>query len=631
MDKTLGQSISVWGKTKEVRNTSLVKLLRTSLKLYVLPEIENTSIFYLSADEFRDYCYEIDVLKLEETKIIAIFDRAFDACVQSEKVSPTTKGNYRWALKAFFRWLHSQNWYQEQLSQPQPTTCQKRVYAEKRPARQFEGPRVYALQEEDLPEQVCQSLNKYELFWSHDSGIANSEQSIEITKAQNLSDLRNSRLKQAQEEIHQGTVLVRPTFKKISKSTSKGYRQEIKAFLGWCVNIEGYSLNEISLEWINHSSFYLDYIDWLIRRRNCGYSAGERVLRLSLSVVKYRTYHASNKDDWSDIPLVLFIQHKLSEFRTLRKEENYLKQEEKWGNKEISHQQARETVNYLYQHCSPQRAGLFRGYQFTRKRPSSAFVASWQTYLIIKFLVYVPVRQEELRKLQIGTTLRLIQDSQGINRYAVKIKDHKRTGITGKPRYYPLPVILTKDITTWIEEIRPLAIDAPSSLESWLGFWGHTVNKLNRLKQKIQASENAEPLGEKTLRNAQNAIRAITGKIDALSTARQSASQCNHLFFMLGYNRPAAFSQPWKASSLSRLVNLAVSGATKGLYGEPRYLNPHGFRNTGAKHLRTIGREEDKEAFSALLGHSIEIDDDYADAITNDFEVLEAFVDDWWI
>ena len=130
MDKTLGQSISVWGKTKEVRNTSLVKLLRTSLKLYVLPEIENTSIFYLSADEFRDYCYEIDVLKLEETKIIAIFDRAFDACVQSEKVSPTTKGNYRWALKAFFRWLHSQNWYQEQLSQPQPTTCQKRVYAE---------------------------------------------------------------------------------------------------------------------------------------------------------------------------------------------------------------------------------------------------------------------------------------------------------------------------------------------------------------------------------------------------------------------------------------------------------------------------------------------------------------------
>jgi len=190
---------------------------------------------------------------------------------------------------------------------------------------------------------------------------------------------------------------------------------------------------------------------------------------------------------------------------------------------------------------------------------------------------------------------------------------------------------LTKDITTWIEEIRPLAIDAPSSLESWLGFWGHTVNKLNRLKQKIQASENAEPLGEKTLRNAQNAIRAITGKIDALSTARQSASQCNHLFFMLGYNRPAAFSQPWKASSLSRLVNLAVSGATKGLYGEPRYLNPHGFRNTGAKHLRTIGREEDKGAFSALLGHSIEIDDDYADAITNDFEVLEVFVDDWWI
>ena len=44
-----------------------------------------------------------------------------------------------------------------------------------------------------------------------------------------------------------------------------------------------------------------------------------------------------------------------------------------------------------------------------------------------------------------------------------------------------------------------------------------------------------------------------------------------------------------------------------------------------------IGRDEDKEAFSALLGHSMEIDDAYADVITNDFEILEAFVDDWWI
>ena len=65
-----------------------------------------------------------------------------------------------------------------------------------------------------------------------------------------------------------------------------------------------------------------------------------------------------------------------------------------------------------------------------------------------------------------GTTLKLVQDSQGVTRYAVRIKDHKRTSITRKPRYYPLPTILTNDITTWIEEIRPLAINAPLTLKA---------------------------------------------------------------------------------------------------------------------------------------------------------------------
>ena len=628
--KTLGQSISIWEKTKTVRDTPLPKLLKTALKLYVFPEMGYEATFHLSTDEFRTFCYEVDLKSIEETKVFTGFDKAFQASINSGKVSLSTRGNYKWALKKFFNWLHAQSWYQEHLSRSMPTGCQKRVYAEKRAVRPYEWERFYGLKEKDLPEHIRHSLNRYELFWSQSNQNSEIEESIGIIKDENLKELKSLRLKQAKEEIQQGNILVRPNYKKSSESSLKRNRQVIKAFLGWCVHVEGYKPEEISLDWINHQAFYLDYIDWLIQKRNCGYCAAENLLLTSLSVAKYRTYYTSKKSDWSDIPLVRFIQQKFQAFRKLSKEEQITKQEEKWNKTRISHQQAREIANHLYLYCYQERT-YPKGSQHIRRRQLSAFVAAWQIYLIVKFLVYAPVRQEELRKLQIGTTLKLVQDSQGVTRYAVRIKDHKRTSITRKPRYYPLPTILTNDITTWIEEIRPLAINAPLTLNSWLNFWGHSLEKLEKLKQKVQLLEGSESSSEKTLINAQNNVRGITRKINAFSTVQQNVSCCDHLFFTLGATYPSAFCQPWNVNTLSSLVLLAVSGATKALYGESRFLGAHSFRNTGAKHLRVIGRDEDKAAFSALLGHSIEIDDEYAAVLTDEFELLEAFVDDWWV
>jgi integrase len=70
--------------------------------------------------------------------------------------------------------------------------------------------------------------------------------------------------------------------------------------------------------------------------------------------------------------------------------------------------------------------------------------------------------------------------------------------------------------------------------------------------------------------------------------------------------------------------------ATKALFGQECFLNPHGFRNIGSKHLRKCGKGAHKDAFSALAGHSVEIDDEYAAQITSDYELIEDIVDDWW-
>ena len=631
MKKSLGSAISIWSRARDVRSKSSVKHLRTAFKSYILPEKGYAFVTQLSAEEFTDFCHELDLLNFNETEILEIFDKAFSSRVDAGKVSVNTKGNYRSALRRFFRWLRSQSWYKETLVLPVPESCPKRVYAIKLPPREYEGPRFYGLKEKDLPEKIRHELDSYEFFWNQDSQITNLDHFVSITEETNSSDTKALRLRKAKDEIHLGVIQVRPTIHKIAKSTLESRRRCVRSFLGWCINIEGYSIDEVSLDWIVRRAFYLDYVDWLIQKRGCGYVAGENLLLVSLSIAKYQTFHNSSKDDWSDIPLVQFIQHKLNEFRELSKQEYVSKQEERWLHKELSHQQAREVVEYLYQFCSPRLSYFSNGVQYTRKRHVSAFVANWQIYLIVKFLVYAPVRQEELRKLMLSTTLRLVQDAQGISRYAVKIKDHKRSTTTGKPRYYPLPRFLTKDIATWIEEIRPLAINTVSTLDGWLSFWEHSPDKLTRLQQKIQLIESTDILDEKSLRILKNNLRGVQGKVNAWSIAKQNAESCDYLFFTLGSTYPAVFCRPWRANTLSSLVTLAVSGATKALYGEAKYLSPHGFRNTGAKHLRKIGRDKDKEAFSALLGHTVEIDDEYANVITNDFELLEDFVDDWWL
>lgn len=629
MQKSLGKAIVMWSQVQGIRNTPVVKLLKTTFKIYVF-STAYSFIADLSADEFLDFCHGVDLANIDEKQVFEDFDKAFDARVVSGKVSKKTKGNYRSALIKFFRWLNLQSWYSEQLITSKPKISPKRVYAKKRIPRQYEGDRVYGIKESNLTEELRHQLDKYEYFWSRSSHIDELKHFTATDNPKDLLDFKSLRLARAQEETQSGKSLVRPIVSKVSTRVLRDRRQIIRAFWGWCVHIEEYSIDEVRLDWLTHQAFYLDFIKWLIQKRGCGYNIGETVLSVSLSVAKFYTFHQSQKSDWSDSPLVKFIRHKIYEFSELDAHQQVDKQEEKRESKHLSHQQAQEVVKYLYQFCTIQCSAQSKGWQGVRKRNLSAYVTAWQVYLIVKFLVYAPVRQQELRNLKIGTTLRLVQDAQGITRYAVRIKDHKRVNISGKPRYYPLPSILTQDITTWIEEIRPLAIEASSDFDQWLNFWGHSLTKLNRLKQRAEVVERTENLNSKRLKNIKDRIRGMESKVQAWDVAKQNAEICEDLFFTLGATYVSSFCKAWKASTLSSFVTTGVSGATQALYGEAKYISPHRFRYTGAKHLRVIGRNNDKEAFSAFLGHTVEIDDDYANVVTDDFEMLEDFVDDWW-
>ena len=632
--KSLGQAIAIWGETRNIRNTQLVSLLKIAFKVYVLPSLADESVSKLSPSKFSDFCYEIKVVDLELKKVLEAFDKAFEARITAGEISARTKGNYRSALGKFFTWLQAQDWYIEQSQLSVPEFQPNMVYAKRVPAKTYNGKRIYGFKEEDLTAEIRLDLERYEEFWSHDSHIADFIQLFSQQLLITQSERRTQRLRQAKEEASEPAYFLTPVFKKVDTSTQCQRREYILRFFGWCINIEGYDIKELSLELLTRKAFYQDYVDWLRQNRQCGASVGTKLLHISISIAKYKTFQESKKPDWSDIPLVEFLRGERNTFTDISKKEKPQIYEEKWDKKEISHQQAIEVVDYLYQLCAFKRlVSKGKGKIEPFKRRLSSVIRDWQIYLMIKILVYAPVRQEEIRKLRIGSTLKLIEDSQGVVRYAVKIKEHKNDNHTGKPRYYPLPKILTRDISTWINEIRPLAINAPETLDSWLGFWGYSTKKISSLENLIQRAEAEESPNEKYCKSLRIRLRAMKNRLNAWEIAKHNAENCDHLFFGLGRSHPKSFCFSFEKSHysmISRIISQAIGNATLALFGEAKFLNPHGFRNIGAKHLRNIGRAGDKEAFSELLGHSVEIDDDYADIIINDYDLIECVVDNWW-
>ncbi len=615
----------------------IIKHLKTALKRHVLPSLDSS--FHptqVNSQDFKRYCSRFLINRLNPDAILDIFEKSFDAAVAAGQLAKSTKGNYSSALRRFLAWMRLQIWYLELFPQPLPAKAPAYVRVNgRKPPTCTQQERQYGLKQEELPKHILNELEDWRRFWLQSSSLPEKpEHSPRSTSEKPKFSQEQRRLKREQRRnlaASSGHGFEKPRVIKISASTLRRYTSNFYRFFGWCTQIEGYDLSELSLKLVIDPIYLQDYAEWLLTERGCSYSEAAKLLQAAISVAKWLTFEQSYRRDWSDIPVVVTLQALRARYTESYREEKPQLDEQKWLNREITHSQARCVVQYLYQCCA-------KLSDSGGKRRLSALVEAWQVYLMVKILVYAPVRQEELRKLRLGNSLIKLKDSKGIERYAVRIKHHKNFNKTGKLRYYPLPSVLTQDLDTWLNVIRPMAIEAPQTLESWLLFWGRKESEVEQLQQRLEQAENGSI--SDPVKNQENYIAQLNKKLNGLKRriayweqAAANASVCDHVFFSLGGNRPSSFAKPYDDDHLScitGLVSRAVGRATKALFGQECFLNPHGFRNIGSKHLRKCGKGEYKDAFSALAGHSVEIDDEYAAQITSDYELIEDIVDDWW-
>ncbi len=611
---SLSYVLNLWQKAKDSQQMSAhgKKALSIALRQYVIPELDPDTDS-LTTRQFDAYCQTFTADKLKDA--LEIFDQKTQKEIELEQLSPRTRDNYRSALKRFICWIKRQVWWHELFPEPMADVAPFRPKFDPK-ATKGKYP-SYQLKVEDWPNSARIELEAFQQF-----------------RLSGGKSLR--RMRRQQRRGQDGIRCITPKIDAVKPSTVKKEEQAICRFFGWY--IQEHSSDELHLSLLTDVELLDDYTYWAMEHRGVCYSTGVHIMKTAIAIAKWLNFDQSNRRDWSDIPLILELQDLQSEYAENYQQQKKQLETKQWSDKKLTHEQARKVVRYLRSLCSPNygkhdlKTGEFRSHGI---RPLSAVARAWQTYLIVKILVYCPVRQEEIRNFQLGETLFRHVDQQNNPYYVVQLQEHKRSHL-GKERHYRLPAILTEDLDLWVYKWRPLISESVQTVEKWMEFWGYPSDKVERLQNRIQeaklgkVSEKVKVPLEEYIRREEKKLQGPINRRAAWPKAKENISNHNYLFFLLGKGHPESFGTPHYVASIWRRVNRAIAMATTALFGETKWTNPHALRHIAEKHIRAHGKSHIAESFGTLIGHSKEIGDDYAAQITSSYELTEAIVDDWW-
>jgi hypothetical protein len=610
---TLGYALKAWANADIASKQGIHfdKNLSIALRYYVIPEISLEKLI-LKPKELHEYA---QTLNLEQSKdAMEIFERCSDEAISLGKLSTKTRANYRSALGIFINWMQKQVWWLESSFELPTKVAPFRQKATRKTVRK----RLpnYGLKRNELSEELKEELEEFKTFRK--------------TGGNNLRSLRR--------KIQQSTErAISFDLKGVSINTLIKEEEIILSFLGW--HKQHYPDNQVSIKLLVNVQLIDEFAVWLINCRDNSYALAQAAIATSIAIAKWIHYPQSKHSDWSDISLILDLQdlqNEYSEAYAKHKKENMA---EKWSTKEITHEELRQVVQYLHSLCSPYygrhdpKTGEFLKHG---TRPNSAIVSAWQAYFIVKYFVYCPVRQEEIRNLKLGENLFRQIDQNGNPYYSVLITEHKRSR-WGKPRNYPLPNILTADLDLWINKWRPLLLESVQTVENWIHYWRDTLGNIEGTKKRLElakqgiVSDKVKISIEKYIARSEQELKSASNGLNALEKAKSNVEGHNYLFFMLGKSRGESFGKPHTRDSVEDIVSRSIAGATNALFGEAKWINPHALRHIAEKHIRLLNKSDSLESFGTLIGHSKETGDEYAAQITTDYELSQKIVDDWWL
>ena len=325
----------------------------------------------------------------------------------------------------------------------------------------------------------------------------------------------------------------------VRDTTWQNYKEYILSFLGWLKNVQEMNLDDLDITLLANKETLQEYLAWQFTARGNGFHHASCICRTAMCIAKWHYGKNSKRAKFVDCDAVLDIRAIQNELAPRIKTDRRTTSPEAFSKKLLDLEQCQEVVEYL-RHCCSEK------WSDHKKRSLQSVLTSWQNYLIIAILTYTPVRQREIRELQIDKNLRREPDGWWVT---LTPDGHKTGAKTGKGREYPLfagpaKEQLTRDMDEYIKKWRPKA-------------------QLNH----------------------------------------------DYLFFLRSRNYPDRRGMPIPdAQHLTKAVPRVMFRATAILYGKEnaKHPSPHDFRRIFDTWLYTYGTPEEQDLYAELMGHSVE-------------------------
>jgi integrase len=417
---SLSDAMDLFAESALVRaNPKLLGNLKTTLRKYILPSYG----FPHSSLKQKDGL----TTALQELKVRG-FKSAEAHLLQSANAANVSKGtlaNYKSALNRFLAWAQDQAWYHDAVGTydgkltPRMASGHNLSRERKGKRRQLSA-NPYGLKDDEFSPALLEQVNQFHRFLT----------APEVPKRKD-----------------------RP----LRETTFNTYHHAIRHFGGWLHRFQNLPLDKIRLEMMADREWLDEFIAWGINdRKNC-YGWATVVGAAALNVAKWQHYKRSRLAKYRDIEEIEAIRALMTEIAHKREREpRRTTSKEMLAEKLVTLEQCIEVVSYLRKCCAPQRSRIERtgGNRNVagRRRSDWAIMQSWQRYLLVAILTYCPIRQRELRELELGRTLFREEDG-----YVVRLRpeDHKTGSKTGKDREFALPAKLTADLDEWLNVWRP--------------------------------------------------------------------------------------------------------------------------------------------------------------------------------
>jgi hypothetical protein len=333
--------------------------------------------------------------------------------------------------------------------------------------------------------------------------------------------------------------------KKMRQVTFDNHVGHILSYLGWLVKYRDYSLEELDINLFLDVNLLNEFIAWGINGKGNTSAWASGFCECALNIAKWNYGKDSKQPMYRDIPIIGELRMINNTLRHQYEDEKKANLKLKKEEKEMTFEQCEAIVKYLRQCCAERNS-------YGAKRTEMSIVRSELRYLLVAIFSYCPLRQREVRELELGKTI--YRTDKGY-RIILQPDDNK----TGDERDFMLseilPPYLVADLTNWLDVWHPKIVEATESLDNWLAFMGRRDYTCEaELKDYLaQLKENKSVM--------ETVLAQVSSQTESVLNVEQIASEIVDCISLKNKNKA---QRPRKAITLEKVTSEILAYTAKG-------------------------------------------------------------------